>query len=54
MGAVLKGPNALLRRLRSVMAEQLAPQDRLNQIVNDIAVSTQHIGRANLRIHAAC
>ncbi len=37
MGETLKGPNALLRRLREVMAEPLAPQIRLDTIVSDIA-----------------
>ena len=35
----IKGPNALLRRLRSVMAEPLEPQTRLDTIVRDIAAS---------------
>ncbi|MEM9277512.1 MAG: phosphoenolpyruvate--protein phosphotransferase [Pseudomonadota bacterium] len=37
MGTNLRGPNALLRKLRAVMAEQLAPQDRLDTIVDDIS-----------------
>lgn len=37
MGENLKGPNALLRRLREVMAEPLDPQLRLDTIVRDIA-----------------
>ncbi|MEM7289759.1 MAG: GAF domain-containing protein, partial [Pseudomonadota bacterium] len=39
MGVELKGPNALLRRLRLVMAEPLEPQKRLDTIVRDIASS---------------
>lgn len=35
----IKGPSALLRRLRSVMAEPLEPQTRLDTIVRDIAAS---------------
>ncbi|MEM9332670.1 MAG: phosphoenolpyruvate--protein phosphotransferase [Pseudomonadota bacterium] len=37
MGTNLTGPDALLRQLRAVMADQLAPQDRLDTIVEDIS-----------------
>ncbi len=33
------GPRVLLRRLREIMAEQVAPQDRLNRIVVQIAAN---------------
>lgn len=33
------GPRVLLRRLREIMAEQVAPQDRLNKIVVQIAAN---------------
>ncbi len=37
MGTNIKGPNALLRQLRQIMAEPLEPQDRLDTIVKNIA-----------------
>ncbi|MEO0328979.1 MAG: phosphoenolpyruvate--protein phosphotransferase [Pseudomonadota bacterium] len=37
MGTNLTGPNVLLRQLRTVMAEALEPQERLDTIVQDIA-----------------
>ena len=37
MGTNVKGPNALLRQLRQIMAEPLEPQNRLDTIVGNIA-----------------
>ena len=39
MGQNLTGPNALLRRLRAIMADQLGPQERLDTIVDDISAN---------------